>query len=409
MFTAKWKKEAKLLSKGAQKFLNYKRDLLPAERIAEIESRRADLLKAVKDGDREACTAAEKQLTNVCEKALPTYHRPNWMEENLEVFFVAIVVALGIRAYYLQPFRIPTGSMQPTLNGITGEYKEKADFPAFPIRGFETVMRGRSYVHKELKRDRTFRSPDIRQSIIEKQKWNFFTFTYLRFQDGDVRIHAPRRVLLEELGLAAKIGLDRNGRIHRTTLPAGTVVASGIVDSGDLVLVDKVSYNFRRPSRGEVWVFDTRGIEGIHKRSGPQGAGSHYIKRLVGVPGDTLQIKPPLLYVNGKLPKEQKLRDVMERTGTFTDKKQNVGYELAKSGGPGSSEYANKRYIEDVETVLPLKKDAPPGYREYFSMGDNTDNSLDSRYWGPVHEYNVVGPALFSLWPITTGHWGLIR
>jgi len=129
MFTPKWKKEAKLLYKGAHKFLNYKRDLLPEERIEEIESRRADLLQAMKDGDREACTKAEKQLTNCCEKALPTYHRPNWMEENLEVFFVAIVVALGIRAYYLQPFRIPTGSMQPTLNGITGEYKDRDDFP----------------------------------------------------------------------------------------------------------------------------------------------------------------------------------------------------------------------------------------------------------------------------------------
>ncbi|NNC90028.1 MAG: signal peptidase I [Akkermansiaceae bacterium] len=401
MFTPRWKKEAKLLYKGSKKFLHYKRDLLAPEKIEAIEAARADLLEAMKANDKEANAKAERAVTKACEQSLPSYRRQNAIEENIEVFFVAIVVALGIRAYFLQPFRIPTGSMQPTLNGLTGELVQKADFPAAPVRWVQRVLRGRGYVYEELDRDRTFISPDLGKSIVQVTRFNFFTRTHLRFTDGTLSIGAPMNVVLQEFGLAPKLQLGMGGKINNLTLKKGTVVASGYVDSGDLVLVDKVSYNFRKPKRGEVWVFDTRGIEGIHKRSGPQGAGSHYIKRLAGVPGDTIQIQPPLLLVNGEPAREKKLDQVMNSKGPFQGE---PGYSLAQR-----ERVPRPLAIPDNSTVVKLKDEAPPGYREYFSLGDNTDNSLDSRYWGPVREFNVVGPALFSLWPITTGHWGFIK
>jgi len=411
MFAPKWKKEAKLLYKGANKFLNYKRDLLADEKIADIEAKRADLLAAMKAGDQKACSAAEKLLTSACDRSLSGYHRQGWIEENVEVFFVAIVVALGIRAYYLQPFRIPTGSMQPTLNGITGEYLEHKDFPSFPVRMAQKVLRGRTYVYEELDHPRTFISNNAGQCIVQVQKYNFFTYTQLHFTDGILSIPAPLSVVLDELKLNETIGLQ-GGRITRTTLPQGTVIASGHVSSGDLVLVDKVSYNFRRPTRGEVWVFDTRGIEGIHKSSGDQAAGSHYIKRLAGVPGDSLQIQPPRLYVNGKLPKEKKLLEVMNRTGSFENPVDGEGNEILVNVGYELADPRNARVppvLFQPDQNFHLQAETPIGMREYFSLGDNTDNSLDSRYWGAVHEYNAVGPALFSLWPFTTGHWGFIR
>ena len=110
MFSARWKKEAKLLSKGARKFLHYKRDLLTKEKITLIQDARAQLRAAIRDQDREAVKAAEQLLTRSCEQALPGYRRSGAIPENIEVLFVAIVIALGIRAYFVQPFRIPTVS-----------------------------------------------------------------------------------------------------------------------------------------------------------------------------------------------------------------------------------------------------------------------------------------------------------
>ena len=145
MFTPRWKKDAKHLYKGAHKFIQYKSDLLEEGRIGEIESRREDLKQAIKEGDRDKVEEASNQLRACCENSLPREKPVGWFEENVEVMFVAIVIALGLRTYYLQPFRIPTGSMQPTLNGITGEPLAQEKWPSLPQRLWEKAMRGRSY------------------------------------------------------------------------------------------------------------------------------------------------------------------------------------------------------------------------------------------------------------------------
>lgn len=408
MFAPKWKKEALDLAKNARKFIDYKRDLLAQDRIAEIESRRVDLLNAVKAKDQAKVKEASKQLQNVCEKSLPHQKPLGWLEENVEVMFVAIVIALGLRAYYLQPFRIPTGSMQPTLNGIIGTPLKESEWPSLPQRLAEKALRGRTYIKVVNDQDRKFffdNKGGLHGNVLQDTQYlHFFSRSVLTSLNAPpLQLPSSSSAVLS-IGVARALGLAQmNGGV----LPAGAVICEGYIDTGDLVLVDKFSYHFRKPTRGEVFVFDTVGIKGIEERSGEQGAGSHYIKRLCGVPGDTLSIESPHLLINGKIAQEPGIQRVMAAKGEYAKNPQ--GYDFAKGEGIQRNGKVLPQFLGHPGAKLVLAADAPPGLREYAALGDNTGNSLDSRYWGSVKEHNLVGPALFSLWPFTTGHWGFIR
>ena len=411
------------MDKAAKKFLNYKRDLLENKQIEEINSRRDDLKAAVKTGDREKCTEASKQLQATCENALPRYQSQGWVEENLEVFFVAIVVALGLRAYVVQPFRIPTGSMQPTLNGIVATaLPADEEFPSFAARMAQKASHGRTYVNLVTEGHKTLQQNNpIRETTV----FHFFTRTYIYFTDGSkLSFPGPKAALIlgkrqgstgfgfaDACGYVSGKGLTKEqaNELRRANVPFdgkpgneagfytspniadGTTVAHGYIDSGDLILVDKMSYHFRRPIRGEVFVFDTRNIQRIHAEARANGtiAGSHYIKRLAALPGDELQIRGLDLYINGELASEDGFKKVMSQKDGYR------GYEPR-------DRLAGQHFFK--ASVSPR-----PGMNEYIALGDNSFNSSDSRHWGTVKEYNVIGPAAFSLWPFKSGHWGLIK
>src|SRR5207247_7907390 len=117
MFTSRHVKHSRLLLRHARKYLRYKCDLLNAPDNEEVVTGIKSLQQALRQRDREKIESAATTLDRSLHRLTPVTWESHW-RENCEVILVAIIVAVGICSFFLQPFKITTGSMRPTLNGI---------------------------------------------------------------------------------------------------------------------------------------------------------------------------------------------------------------------------------------------------------------------------------------------------
>ncbi len=365
MFTPRYLKHSKLLLRHAQKYLRYKRDVLHEADTEDVSASMRRLEAAMRQRDRKQTESRAEELDAKLHTLTPVTWESHW-RENVEVILVAIVVAVGIRSYFLQPFKIPTGSMQPTLNGIVGHPMDQdAPSPSFARQVVEFVLRGRNYINVVSERD------DQIVRIEQKKFLFFFTLSHVVCAHQSFLVYAPPDTLKHDFNVFFGRSIRR-----------GEVIAKGAIDTGDQVFVDKFTYNFIKPHRGDVFVFRTNNISAI--TPDPEAGQPFYIKRLAGLPNDTLRIDPPLLYDNGQLAERFGFRRVMQAKDGYR------GY------GPG------RDYLASPQQTFTV-----PG-QGYFALGDNSYNSYDSRYWGPVPQENLVGRGLFVYWPFIP-HFGLIR
>ncbi len=363
MFTSRQVKHSRLLLRHARKYLRYKDDRLSTSDREEILAGMKSLREALRDKDRQRIHSAADTLDKTLHRLTPVTWESHW-RENCEVILVAIVVAVGIRSYFLQPFKIPTGSMQPTLNGIIG-HPSSDPAPNILRQIGEFIALGRNYINVVSRED------DQVSEIVPKKILFFFTFSRLICHRQNFLVYASPDTLGHDFNVLP-------GRIYHR----GEIIARGTIDTGDQVFVDKFAYNFMKPHRGDVFVFRTNHIPGI--REDPEAGAPFYIKRLGGLPGDTLRIDPPFLYVAGK-------------------KAEGYGFERVMSARPPYRGYAfGHDYLSKPDQSYAVPRNG------YFALGDNSYNSYDSRYWGPVPDVNVVGRGLFVYWPFYP-HWGLIR
>ncbi|MFU8780638.1 MAG: signal peptidase I [Kiritimatiellia bacterium] len=356
------KRKARECLHHAKHHLYMREDLLTAEHVEATRSRIEKLQQCIRnkqwDAVESACEAAIQQTNTIkCSRVKSS------LVENIEMLVVAIAVAMGLRAYFLQPFKIPTGSMQPTLNGITAVTTEPAWSDRQPFKIGRFLLRGEW--HREV---RAKASGELGKPIGEHPR----DPSLILFRIAGQIHRIPRDVLVGDSAgnLLPPFHANRNVR-------QGEILWAGRTQMGDHLFVNKVIWNFRKPQRDEVMVFTTDNIHDLEP-------GTHYIKRMVGMPGERVSIRPPYLMVNGE-----------PVSGYF-------GIDRVTAAIKGYDGFHLAGEMHAPQRVLQLDG------KQYFALGDNTRNSRDSRYWGAVPRENLVGPAVFVYWPLTH-RWGRIR
>jgi len=362
-----------------QKLFNAQRDLMSASAVEALQSRIGETRRAIEAGqDLENQIEA---LEEVAGRHLKPYPNAEW-RENIEVFLVAIAVAMAIRTFFIQPFKIPTGSMQPTLFGITmedlGEHPE-AKVPGLLDRIKDAVIGGVFYHTLQAADDGEIVDIPPPSSLLH----------VITKQDIRVRYTGGGRERNETLTLwfAPSENFERASRLRSgQTFSKGDWLVRLKEVSGDHLFVDRFTYNFRKPKRGEIVVFQTRGIEAL-----PQD--QFYIKRLVALPGEKVQIgEDRHLVIDGN------------RLDASTP---HFGKVYSFKGPPMTDRYSGHvnvntaRYsLTGVTYFYPnLTYQVRPNH--YMVMGDNTMNSSDGRFWGDFPESNVIGKSFFVYWPIS--------
>ncbi len=332
-----------------------------------------------------------KQKIMELDKALPSLapvRRPAWTREYLEVLVVAVGIAFGIRALFLQPFKIPTGSMQPTLYGIHAAPMDRAEPPSPPRQAFDFLHYSKRYAHAVV--ERSGRLEGVYPARPAIPLW-----PSVEVRIAGVEYRLPGKADHRQPGAVhTYLNMPASSRDRLPYYEEGEPLAHAVLKLGDHLFVNRWHYSFQEPRRGDITVFTTTGIR---DQKGNSLTGRYYIKRLVGLPGEDLKIVNDRLHVREKgaaefRPVSGDDHPAFERI--YAKKNGYEGHTHTAHGRTGS-------FLTDDDDVFHVPEN------HYFMLGDNTDNSRDSRFWGAVPRENLVGPAAFAWWPFSE-RWGPI-
>lgn len=417
----KLSKRIKAVCADADRLTSMHGDLLPNETLAsvcilqkELKKKRARLgifKKPLTHEMLDEITSDINILSELIEKLTPpSLKHP--MYAIMDTLLVAFGVAMAFRAYFFQPFKIPTGSMQPTLCGVHSEYvsPEQASFfdktPVF--KQLKWLITGATY--RDVIADKTCRG-----HIYTDQRYPGFVIFKLGEQTFKIPQDSLERGEIEGLDNFHHMADNPNDSIKSLAagvIENGTRLWSGYVHSGDQVFANRLAWNFFPPERDDTMIFTTSipelelCIPSTKNNTFPFPfvvkdepiqpglmAGQHYIKRLVGKPNESISIADGRIVANGE--------PVVGLPGMEKITKGENGYKpyrVISESNPGYN--ANGCLINPGDSIQLGD--------EYMALGDNTSNSYDSRFWGPVPRRAMVGPAAIVWWPFT-GRWGFVQ
>jgi signal peptidase I len=400
----------------AEKVWNYRHDVLPAADLTALNAARADLAEQLKTrADAAKLKLSIEKLEALLRRVGGEHYPRGFIAENIEFLLVATIVILGLRAYVVQPFKIPTNSMWPSYYGLTHEiFAQPADEPNTTERAFRFLAFGASPRRIDAPASGEILLPlgngqqrGVLSYVVtpaktwlifptQRQEYSFFvgasrvTVSVPIDYDMDWTVRdtffpddrRPLAEIVRERQAAGQyIDTEVQGRPVRMVRTGKIVrkderMMSFDVMTGDQLFVDRISYHFVPPQVGDGFVFRTGNIRDLATKGGDQ----YYIKRLVGLPGDTLRIQDFTLHRNGQ---------PITGSAAFAKNAQRVDRYVG---------YRQEGLMRNGASITLHDS-------EYLALGDNSANSLDGRYWGAVPGPDIVGRPIFIYYPFTK-RWG---
>lgn len=259
---------------------------------------------------------------------MPSRH---WVGVVASLIVLSFVKGLMNSAMPVRPFQLPTGAMQPTLMGIqTLEEQEETSF-------FDRLLLGK-YEETIV----AFDSGEVSDPESVNNGWSFNV--------GESAHWLPKYATKNPL---------------KSSYEKGETIWSGTVILGDYILTDRLAYAFTDPKRGDIITFSTNDIDHPSVKRN-----TVYVKRIVGLPGETISIKNGKIIVNGEPVNAPEIFQTLE--------------------------YGNDGDLADTSQSTTL------GAEEYLVLGDNTEKnmSLDGRFYGAITRDSIIAKVKTIYWPV---------